>query len=168
MAVPQAILPSTVNNSSIECLVRVKKDETIIDYPWAKRMLANMPIPVWQRDLCWDLEDKIALIESIFMGFLIGGYMQNSWKMNSKNFYVKYSDIILDGQQRIDAIDGFYNNKFSLDGTYFKDLSAMDRNRFLQHPFPKSLVSSFDEDVLRETYNRLNFTGKRHSESQRA
>ncbi|MEC6832994.1 DUF262 domain-containing protein [Photobacterium toruni] len=167
MAIPQLILSSTVNNASIECLVRSPKTETIVDYPWAKRMLANMPIPSWQRDLCWDLEDNMALIESIFMGFLIGGYMQNHWKMNN-NLYVKYSDIILDGQQRINAIDGFYNNRFSLDGTYFKDLSDRDRYRFLQHPFPRSLVSSFDEKVLRETYNRLNFTGKRHTKEQRA
>jgi hypothetical protein len=138
-------------------------------YPWAKRFIGRFPIPPFQRELCWTTEQNIDLIESVYLGFDIGTYMVNNWGMRgNEQSYVPLSDVLLDGQQRVNAICRYVNNEFQVFGAYFNDVALPDQRRFLRTTFTRKVVTCFNEEKLRIVYNKLNFSGVRHREDQRA
>ena len=138
------------------------------DYPWAKRMLGKFPIPVWQRDSVWTLDQKVSFIESAFLGYDLGSIVINGYLDGKNDTLVMYSDCLIDGQQRIEASLDFVNNKFKVYGLYWKELTRSEQNRFLMRELGKRMVDCFDEVKLKEVYNHLNFSGTSHKESERA
>jgi hypothetical protein len=78
--------------------------------------------PSYQRELVWDLEDKVALIDSIFRGLDIGKFVfiNLPFKDNSP------SQEILDGKQRLNAIIEFTQDRFKYKGVYYSELSVRD------------------------------------------
>ena len=137
------------------------------EYPWAERFIGPYPVPAWQRPLCWTQEQSTQLIESILSGYDIGTYIVNDWEMtgDKKNLL---SDICIDGQQRINAIVQYSQNRFRVHGRLYSELSVGDQRRFAKTIFSKAIYTSFDEQKLKSIYNRLNFSGTNHTESQRA
>jgi len=85
--------------------------------------------PDYQRGLVWLLEDKEALIDSIFKGIEIGkfAFVRLDFKENSPCYEV------LDGKQRMNALQQFYEDKFTYKGKKFSDLSPLDRHHFLEY-----------------------------------
>lgn len=85
--------------------------------------------PVYQRELCWSLEDKENLIKSIFNNVEIGkfAFIRRKYAPNSPGYE------ILDGKQRLSTIIEFYEDKFSYKGKKFSDLSRKDKNHFLNY-----------------------------------
>lgn len=76
----------------------------------------------YQRKLVWTEQEKVCLIDSILKGYPIPLILfAESTDAGGKQFYE-----ILDGMQRLNAIMGFLENEFSLDGKYF-DLNQLAR-----------------------------------------
>lgn len=139
------------------------------DYkPWAARMLGRFPIPKWQRELCWTDEQDRAFVQSVFEGFDLGSVMINDWEEDDNGLLRPMSDILIDGQQRTNAVIRFTRNEFDYLGYYWNDLNRTEQRRFLEAEIGLKKVRCYNEAKLKQAYNHLNFTGVRHAESERA
>lgn len=138
------------------------------DYPWAKKMLGKFPLPPWQRDSVWTLDQKVSFIQSVYLGYDLGSVVINDYLNINNDKLAKFSDCLIDGQQRLEAIFDYTNNKFSVYGLFWKELSRSEQNRFKLRELGKRMVNCFDEEKLKQVYNHLNFSGTRHKENERA
>lgn len=146
-------------------------------YPWASRFAMGLPLPSWQRPLVWSQAQKVRFIESIWNGVDIGSYLVNDvWEfaeIDGKRSYRKNSNVLLDGQQRLTAIEEYVLNVFAVPdarGTprYWRDLPQIERRRFGNYHFARATLKSWDEAHLRWAYDMRAFGGTPHTESQRA
>ena len=111
-------------------------------------------IPEYQRDLVWDQEKKEMLIESLMMNMPIGNIF-----MNERGFG-DYE--LVDGQQRLDAIWSFYNNKFKWEGMFYKELPQKFQSRFNMGVVATYITKYTDKKKLIELYYRINWAGVPH------
>lgn len=117
--------------------------------------------PDYQRDFVWDLEDKVALIDSIFNNVEIGKFA-----FIHKDYDEKYLYEILDGKQRLRTILDFYENRFPYKGKYYNDLTIGDRSYFENYPVSVAEAEEMNrENVLRYFIN-LNKNGRVMSKDQ--
>lgn len=125
-------------------------------------------IPEYQRELVWTLENKQNLIFAIMNGSPIGEFIFAKDTVDTKTeYYHKW--IVIDGQQRINALKEFVLNKFvDLDGRYFKDYSYREMTYFLENYTNFNFVSiknlSLKEQV--EIYISKNIGGVVHSKEE--
>jgi hypothetical protein len=92
----------------------------------------------------------------------------SDWDSNGKP--LPMSGWLLDGQQRISAIRDFISGDLGIfEGIRFADLPwAVQRRRFLSVTFPLIEIEyQHSEAVLKEIYERLNFGGMPHTETDR-
>ena len=80
--------------------------------------------PPYQRGLEWSLSDKQLLIDSILKDLDIGKFVfvQNPYKENDPGYTV------LDGKQRLNAIQEFYEDRFTYKGLTFSEMNSIDQN----------------------------------------
>lgn len=125
----------------------------------------------YQRRSVWSEKDKVRLIETILLNLIIPVLF--FWKAETDPETGASITHIVDGQQRIKAINSFINNEFKLKqqslldpvakGTYsnkyFKDLSAEDKKAFWNYQL---MVIDIDPNATRTDiitmFNRLNLT----------
>lgn len=110
----------------------------------------------YQRDHVWALEDKIALIDSIFNNIDIGKFVlvQRDFGVDDKLYE------ILDGKQRLTAICEFYEDRFKYKGFFYSELSSSDKNKFLNHGITFGYLENPDKTAIYETFIKLNTCGK--------
>lgn len=147
-------------------------------YPWTDRFVMGFPLPAWQRPLVWTPEQKVRFIQSIWSGVDVGSYMVNDQYEfinlgREGTHYREFSEILLDGQQRLSAIEGYLLNEFAVPdvgGTprYWGDLPKIERRRFGSHHFARANIKSWDEHQLRLAYDLRAFGGTAHTDDQRA
>ncbi|MBI6727144.1 DUF262 domain-containing protein [Pseudomonas viridiflava] len=145
-------------------------------YPWAERFVMGFPLPSWQRPVVWTMTQKLRFILSIWQGVDLGSYLVNDiWEYvaDDKGVLREFSDVLLDGQQRLTAMEDYINNVFPVpdaDGVprYWRDLPQIVRRRFCNITFTKATVASWDEGMLRKVYDLRSFGGTAHTEDQRA
>ena len=101
------------------------------DYPWAKKMLGKFPLPPWQRDSVWTREQKVSFIKSVYLGYDLGSVVINGYLTIQNDKLAKFSDCLIDGQQRLGAILDYTDNEFSVYGLLWKELDRNEQNRFL-------------------------------------
>lgn len=107
----------------------------------------------YQRDYCWSLEDKQNLIDSIFKHVDIGRIV-----LVSRDILEPWE--VLDGKQRLSAIRGFYEDKFTYKGKLFSELSKIDRRYFEGYHLPTAILDTTDTNTIIRQFIRLNTTGK--------
>ncbi len=83
------------------------------------------------------------------------------------------SFVLLDGQQRLTAIERYVFNEFpvpDIEGKlcFWRELGRAERRLFSNRVFALSQVRSWDEAELRHVHNLRAFGGVRHTEDQRA
>ncbi len=125
-------------------------------------------VPDYQRELIWTLENNQNLIYAIMNGSPIGEFIFAKDTVESKTEYY-YKWIVIDGQQRINALKEFVLNKYvDLDGRYFKDYSYREMTYFLENYTNFNFVSienlSLKEQV--EIYISKNIGGVAHSNDE--
>lgn len=109
-----------------------------------------------------------AFLESVWIGVGIGSFMVN--------YSIRTSDanmVLLDGQQRLRAIERYWDNELAVVGDdglshYWGDLTEKEQVHFLRIPFPWVMTEYDNNAQLREAYNRHNFGGTSHTSKQRA
>lgn len=116
--------------------------------------------PYYQRGYVWEQEDKELLIDSIFSNIRIGElvFAKRDYEMCQSSGCL-YE--ILDGKQRLDALRGYYENRYPYHGYYFNDLGARDRHVFLERTIPVADLIRPDEETILRCFLMLNRTGKR-------
>lgn len=144
------------------------KDSVESSYPYAEKFILGHPVPDFQRKLCWAASSKKSFIESIYRHYDIGSYMLATYSSNDKGEFVKYSDCIIDGQQRLDAIQSYWMDEFKVLGYFWSELTSTDRRIFRNIGFGHVEIMTLDRSILIETYNRLNFAGVNHKAADRA
>jgi hypothetical protein len=112
--------------------------------------------PDYQRGHIWTLEDKVALIDSVFNDIEIGKFVFIFTGYNKDSNYE-----ILDGKQRLTALIEFYEGRFKYKGKTYYELNRRDQAMFLR--FHISYART-DEPISNEMkyryFLRLNTRGK--------
>ena len=121
----------------------------------------DFKIPDFQRPLVWTREQKIKLIESLWVGIPIGTYTVNE----SDN--PDFDRLLIDGQQRINAIKEYVNDVFPAYGLFYSECDLIEKRRFNDCRFPCYVTQSDDIEYLKNYYNLMNFGGTAHKESER-
>ena len=99
--------------------------------------------PEYQRDYVWDMDDKIALLDSVFAGLDIGKFVF------VEKDYRPYGCEILDGKQRLSTLMEFYENRWAYNGKCYNDLSAKDQYAIRDHLVSVADVNAEKQDVLK-------------------
>lgn len=121
-------------------------------------------LPSWQRQSVWTDSQKIALIESAWRGINIGTFTYNVADIGSP-----YDNLLIDGQQRMLALQDYVEDKFPVYGYRYSEVTAVDRRVFeFGTHFSSYRTNSEDEQFLRDYYNLMNFGGTAHTEGERA
>lgn len=83
--------------------------------------------PEYQRGYVWTLEDKQKLIHSMMQRYDIGKmvFIKRNYSDTRKELYE-----ILDGKQRLNAMQEFYEGRFTYQGYTFHQMSGTDRRAF--------------------------------------
>ena len=118
--------------------------------------------PEYQRDFVWNIEDKVALIDSIFNSIEIGKFV-----FIYLGYSGKYAYEILDGKQRLKTLLDFFEDRFQYKGKYFSDLSIREQDFFEEY----SISVAETRDILtREQklryFLKLNRAGRVMSKDQ--
>lgn len=129
----------------------------------------------YQRKLVWSIEEKQELIRSLMRGYPIPLILFAKYA-NSESYE------IIDGMQRLDAICGFLENQFPVDGKYF-NVSQNPRTRayaesgefkpaegpfidnaecteLMEYEVPVSVFGAKNEEAVTEVFQRINSGGK--------
>jgi hypothetical protein len=131
-----------------------------------ERKILNLVLPRWQRPPSWTEQQQIQFVEGIFLGLGTGFYVINGREYDDAGADLPMSGWLLDGQQRITAIERFVKDEIRVfTGIRYSDLSiAEQRRRFNNIIFPCiELEYQSDEAILKELYRRLNFSGTAHT-----
>lgn len=149
-------------------------NDTGKQYPWATRFVMGMPLPSWQRPLVCTRAQSVRFISSIWEGIDIGSYLVNDqYELVGPNTYRKFSDILLDGQQRLSAIQAYLLDEFPVPDAngvprLWSELPRVERRRFGGTHFSRATIKSWDEGELRRAYDLRAFGGTPHTPGQRA
>lgn len=121
-------------------------------------------LPSWQRDLVWTERQMISFIESAWRGISLGTYTYNQAALGSP-----YDNLLIDGQQRMTAIERYLDDQFPVFGWRWSEVTVVDRRMWeMSIAFASYITTTEDEDYLRGYYNLMNFGGTPHKESERA
>jgi hypothetical protein len=110
----------------------------------------------YQREHVWSLDDKIALIDSIFNNVDIGKFVfvQRTMKHEGKLYE------IIDGKQRLTAICEFIEGRFPYKGVYFAEMSNSDKNKIRNHGISWGYLENPNRRAIFETFIKLNTSGR--------
>lgn len=137
----------------------------------ADRYVCGYPVPSFQRDHVWSRDQEISFIGSVWLGIPIGTYNihESKWdSVDGNTKAVKYSGWVIDGQQRLTALENYWNNQFPVFDLFWKDLTPPETRRFLMTKFGFFESSLWDEVLIRALYNRMAFGGTPHKPEDRA
>ena len=142
-------------------------------YPWATRFVCGYPVPDFQRELKWSPAQKIKLIQSIWLNIDIGTYLLTDGTMLADGTMRKFSDMVIDGQQRLSALEDYFADRLAVPDVHgaqrlFSEITEVDRRFFRGKTFSRCTVESYDEVYLKNIYNLLAFGGVAHEASERA
>jgi len=130
------------------------------------KLLMGYILPPFQRPSVWSEAQQIRLVESAILGLGIGSFSYNLCQeglADNTDFW------LIDGQQRLRALDRYWNDEFPVFGLKWSEVEQRDQMRFLAHTmFPATETRIKDERILRELYDRLNFGGTPHTPDQKA
>lgn len=133
----------TLMNSSIDSLIHMVHRGVDFDVEY-------------QREHVWKLQDKVDLIDSVFNNIDIGKFVfvRRDWCYDGKLLE------ILDGKQRLTALNEFYEDRFKYKGYYFSELSGNDKNKFGGHPITYGHLENPDKKAIFDSFIKLNTCGK--------
>ena len=133
----------------------------------------DITVPHWQRGFVWPRKMASVFIESLLLGIPVPGIFLGDDPV-TKELYV------VDGQQRLRTLRGFYEGKFPtgagkqgfaltgvisrLDGTTYDDLQNVDRRSLDNSSIHATVVRQFepknDDTSMYQIFKRLNSGGR--------
>jgi len=120
--------------------------------------------PDYQRELVWELEDKVKLIDSIFSNVDIGKFVFRQMPERISIDAPYYQ--VIDGKQRLSTIKDFYEDRFKYKGLTFSELHPIDQAHFNCYPISVANVERATDQQIYKLFVRLNTGGKAVSEEQ--
>lgn len=124
----------------------------------------------YQRRKVWMLPDKIRLIETILLDLIIPEVF--FWNADVDALTGQTTTYIVDGQQRIDAVYEFVNDKFILNNRYlldssikqlfgdmsFKNFDPESRKKIWSYSLSIVKLDDFNKESIKSMFYRLNLT----------
>lgn len=159
-------LGTSATTTLAHCMGRLRewKDNPEQANPHGLRTVMGFNLPRWQRGLVWSLAQKVSFIESVWKGVPIGTYTYNVAPLGHELDY-----ILIDGQQRMDAIHRYINDEFKVLGYLWSEVTVLDKRIWSWSTvFSSYQTETTDEDYLRGYYDLMNFGGTPHKEAERA
>jgi hypothetical protein len=151
-------------------LVQVSRHNELLDAEgYTGRRVLGYKLPEWQRPAVWTDTQCIRFLESCYLGVGIGSFMVNFSIMKNDAVHL----VLLDGQQRLRAIERYWNGELAVEGgdgiAYrWPDLTENEQAHFLRISFPWQMTEYESDAEVREAYDRHNFGGVAHTPDQRA
>ena len=90
-------------------------------------------VPEFQRDLVWEPEQKVRWIESMISGYPLPSLFMNTfWEkpLDYDGCPDEHHVIVIDGQQRLNAVKEFIQDKFPVQGCYYSEQALPFKRRF--------------------------------------
>lgn len=113
--------------------------------------------PYFQRKLVWRIAHKIDFIKTILLGFPFPEIFLSRGTLDVVS--MKSTSCIVDGQQRMNTIQEFIGDAFSVDGRNYSDLDQDQKERFLKYEVAIiDLDLAQDDAAIIEIFQRLNRT----------
>jgi hypothetical protein len=176
---PKAKFSPFISPRSIDSLThefaKFDPDAARKEYPWADRFVLGLPLAPWQREFKWSEDQCVRFINSIWSGVHLGNYIvtEAHYKPGAELEYVPLTNMVIDGQQRLTAIEMYIQDKFATpdaDGNWvlWSEVGERDKRRFHNTHFSRGEVRETDELKLRSFYDLLNYGGTPHEEHERA
>lgn len=136
---------------------------------YSGRQVLGYKLPIWQRDPAWTTEQNQRFITSLYQGINPGTFMYNDNLFKSP----EVDQILLDGQQRLSAIEQYWLDVFPVAGEdgefhYWSELTETEQRHFLRMQFACCISNYETDEECRVAYNLHNFGGTPHREDQRA
>lgn len=132
--------------------------------PHGLRTVMGFCLPSWQRGLVWTREQKVSFIESAWRGINLGTYTYNVAPIGHP-----LDNLLIDGQQRMNAIECYLNDEFPVFGCLWSEVSKTDERVWsMTTIFGSYVTETTEESYLRSYYNLTNFGGTPHQPDQRA
>lgn len=159
----------TLSTSMMSLQLSLARQQAILDAKgFTGRSVLGFKLPEFQRPLVWTESQNQRFIESIWMGVDIGTYMVNTCMDNEAIDW-----ILIDGQQRLNAIELYWNDAFAVkgdDGNYWfwSQLDEREQANLLRINFPWRETHYTTVEEVKEAYDRFNFGGTPHTQDQRA
>jgi len=127
-------------------------------------------IPEYQRELVWTQKQKVDLIGSILVGNPIGEFLFKKVFGTLPNGHRDNCTVewhVIDGQQRVNAIREFIDNKFTYNGKYFKELKYWDARAFINDYNVSALtVKEITLEIEIDIYLKRNIGGTAHTKEE--
>jgi hypothetical protein len=164
---PEPIMVADAIASQIEALHHNLDGYDYADMFPHSEWLLGYRIPDFQRPVVWNEARRIRFVESAWLGLGLGTYCVN--EIDGRGAKAHPMDrLLIDGRQRLFALDAYFRDAFPVLGYRWSEITQLDRRRFRGRNFARIRIRLDDETTLRDLYDRLNFGGVPHEESQRA
>lgn len=116
-----------------------------------------IPDAYFQRNLVWRETHKKDFIKTILMGYPFPEIFISKGKIDVETMTTV--SCIVDGQQRTNAISTFIENKFDVDGLFYKDLTEDNKSTFLKYEIAViELDIENDDPQVKDIFQRINRT----------
>jgi len=116
--------------------------------------------PDYQRDLVWELEDKLKLIDSIFNNVDIGKFAFIRRGYDKTLYPTPHMYEVLDGKQRMTAIMEFKEDRFKWRGFFFSELHPHDKWFFESYKISVAEIDGMTKEQIYRYFLKLNTGGK--------
>lgn len=167
---PVRVFYGETMQTTISALISGKErlDRILDAEGYTGRRVMGYKLPRWQRKDTWTEEQAIRFIESIYMGACLGTYMINESETDPE-----IDGIVLDAQQRLLSLEKYINDEFRVpapDGNAYlwSDLTESERAHFYRIPWAWIQTHYNSEQLCVDAYNRHNYGGTAHLESEYA
>ena len=140
----------------------------------AERFVCGFGLPPFQREAVWQEERAVGFVENVILGHHPGHWQLNR---NSDSDLVEladgrsvwlYDNWLLDGQQRLIALDSYWFDRFPVFDLYWSEVPVRDQRRFLSTSFAASEHRISDYGQLVDLYHRINRGGVPHTDAEMA
>jgi hypothetical protein len=113
--------------------------------------------PFFQRKLVWRLAHKVDFVKTILLGYPFPEIFVSRGTIDLQS--MQSTSSLVDGQQRMNTISEFIEDKFAVDNTKYSQLSPRDNEAFLKYEIAIiDLDLEQDDPQIIEIFKRLNRT----------
>lgn len=171
----------SASSRCIEEIMRSRHEEDEHMFAPGQERLGHYYLPPFQRPHRWSVTQSARLIESIHLGISIGSIVVTDCRETIRvvvdgittERFPDSADWLIDGQQRMRAIDGYLKDAFPVFvGTRhehrYSDLNHAQKRRMMNRSVGFILLEDMTVDELRNVYDLMNFGGTIHEEHERA
>ncbi|GAB0154396.1 hypothetical protein MnBA_37960 [Marinobacterium sp. BA1] len=134
----------------------------------SERFACGWPVPQFQRPLVWSRAQQVAFIESAWLGLPLGTYTLHEEDWDDSGKALPFSGCVIDGQQRLTALEQYWDDQFTVFDLYWSELDHRDMCRFMNIKFAHYRAALWSESEIHDLYNRMALGGTPHTAEQRA